>query len=482
MRDRDLEEAEYLALLEAEDYARAEASLAHFIKSAWKVLEPTTPYLHNWHIDCISEHLEAVRLGQIRKLIINMPPRYMKSIAVSVCFPVWLWLHDPSRRFICGSFADDLATKLSVDRRTVIQSPWYQAAWSKKFTMAKDQNQKTVFENDKRGRMVSTSVGGSIIGEGGDILIIDDPINPKLAASDKVREGANTWRDQSMSTRKNNKKTAAEIIVMQRLHQKDLTGHVLAKKDEPEPWTHLCLEGRSTKTRHFIFPVSKREKVYAEGEYLHPEREGEKEHKQAKADLGSLGYLSQYGQDPRTSESGFFQRKWWKFYGELPMNRIQRVTFVDCAEEPGISNDFTVFATWDRTESGFYLVDLWTDKVTFPALLSAAKNIYAQHRPHALLIEKKSAGTQLIQMLQAETTIPVLIFIPTTSKVVRATGAQPAVEAGNCHLPIGRPWVELFLSRHEKFPNDDHDDEVDTTSMMVEFFRKAGPGPRIRSA
>lgn len=483
MTPREEAEAEYLALLEAESYLRAEGSLGEFIRSAWHVLEPTTAYQHNWHIDCIAEHLEAVRLGQIRKLIINMPPRSMKSIAVTVCFPVWYWIHDPSKRFICASYSDRLSTKHNMDRRTLITSPWYQLAWASRFKLAGDQNQKTIFQNDHRGHMFSTSVGGSVTGEGADVIIVDDPTNPKMAASDAERDKANTFRDLTLSSRKNDKKTAAEILVMQRLHQKDLTGHVLAKQDEPEPWTHLCLEGQSTKTRTFVFPVSKKEKEFEAGEYLHPDREGEAEHKQARSDLGSMGYLSQYQQDPRTSDQGFFHREWWRFYGELPMQRTRRVMFMDCAEKPGITNDFTVAAVWDETQDGFYGVDVVSKRVAFPELEALTKNLFAQYKPDAIVIEDKSAGTQLIQNLRAKTTLPIIAFHPgQRSKEVRAAGAQPTVEAGNCHLPISRPWVEIFISRHEKFPNDDHDDEVDTTSMMVEFFRTSGTGPRIRSA
>jgi len=475
-------ESEYLALLEAEDYARAEGSFSHFIKSAWHILEPTTPYLHNWHIDAICEHLEAVKLGQIRKLIVNMPPRHMKSIAITVCFPAWMWIQDPAKRFICASYSARLSTKHNMDRRTIIQSLWYQRAWSDRFTMAADQNQKTVFLNNHRGQMFSTSVGGSVTGEGGDIIIVDDPIDPKLAASEVMRQKANDWHDGTLSSRKNNKKTAAEIIVMQRLHESDLTGHVLKKKDDPEPWTVLCLEGKATKKHTVVFPISKTEVVREEGSYLHPDREGEIEHKQAFSNLGSMGYQSQYQQDPRPQAGGFFQRSWWKYYTELPLNRIRRVQFWDCAEKPGITTDFSVCATWDQTPIGYFLVDLWVERVGFPELQAAAKNLYATHRPDAIVIEDKSAGVQLIQNLKAETSLPVIPYDPgRKDKVVRASGAQPMVEAGNLYLPSNRPFVELFISRHEKFPNDDHDDEVDTTSMMVEYFRTSVVAPRIRS-
>jgi predicted phage terminase large subunit-like protein len=348
--------------------------------------------------------------------------------------------------------------------------------------MAGDQNQKTVFLNDHRGHMFATSVGGSVTGEGGNVIIVDDPVDPKLAASDTLREKANTWHDATLSSRLNNKKTDAEIIVMQRLHQSDLTGHVLSKTDDPEPWTLLCLEGRATKRHTVVFPVTKTEIVREEGSFLHPEREGELEHRKAQSNLGSMGYQSQYQQDPKIQAGGFFKREWWQRYRELPMNRIRRVQFWDCAEKPGVTTDFSVCATWDEVPTGYYLVDLWVKRVAFPELQSACKDLYQLYKPDAIVIEDKSAGVQLIQNLRSSTHLPIIPYDPgRKDKIVRASGATPTVEARNCYLPSDRPFVELFLSRHEKFPNDDHDDEVDTTSMMVEYFRNGRLTPRIRT-
>lgn len=179
---------------------------------------------------------------------------------------------------------------------------------------------------------------------------------------------------------------------------------------------------------------------------------------------------------------GFFKRSWWRRYRELPKDRTMRVQFWDCASKPGVSNDFSVCATWDQTPSGFYLVDLWAERVAFPELERACRDQAALHSPNAIVIEDKSSGTQLIQCLRASSTLPIIPYDPgLRDKVVRAGGAQPTVEAGNCYLPENRPWVELFISRHEKFPNDEHDDEVDTTSMMVEYFRRPVAQPRIRT-
>ena len=193
-----------------------------------------------------------------------------------------------------------------------------------------------------------------------------------------------------------------------------------------------------------------------------------------------MAYQSQYQQDPRPQEGGFFKREHWRRFRELPMERLKTVQFWDCAEKPGISNDYSVCMTWVQTLSGFYAIDRFRERVAFPELERACLDQYNQHKPHAVVIEDKSAGTQLIQNLKAKTTLPILPYQPgVNSKEVRAGGAVPTQEAGNLYLPDQAAWAEEFILEHERFPNVEHDDQVDTTSMMVEHF-KQGQAPRIR--
>lgn len=485
-------ESELALILMHEDYYQCEKSLYQFIKSAWPILEPGRPFMDNWHIGCIAEHLEACYYGQITKLLINMPPRNLKSISVSVCFPVWSWLKNPMLRFFCAAYAESLSTKHSVDRRDLIRSAWFQLAWSERFSLVDDQDQKTFYKNNHRGQMFSTSVGGAGTGEGGDILIVDDPINPKEAASEKLRERANTWRDQTLSTRKNDKKTAREIIVMQRLHENDLSGYVLNKD---KGWVHLKLEGHCQQTRTITYPRSGKRKEFNEGEFLHPSREGAQEHAQMLLDLGGIGYQSQIQQDPKPASGGLFKRAWWKRYDKSPSDILETVQFVDCAQKPGITNDWTIIATWVRANSGYYLLDLWRGKVEAPELEAIVVGKYQAFVPNALVIEDKSAGQSLIQYLQRlpDHVIPVIPFNPMGDKEVRATAATPTVQAGKCHLPnfkimshdesgVSYDLIEAFISEHERFPRGAHDDMVDTTSMMVKYFATRSTfKPRIRS-
>lgn len=295
------------------DEVRAELarrSLSRYIREAWQVIEPGTEYLHNWHIDAISEYLTAVTQGQILRLLINMPPRYMKSISVSVMWPTWSWIDRPSSRWIFASYSQSLSTKHSVDRRTIIQSDWYRSHWGDLYNLTSDQNVKTEYQNDKRGVMVATSVGGTATGKGGDFIIVDDPHNPKEAQSDIQREAAITFFDQTLSTRLDNKKTGAIVVVMQRLHERDLSGHIL----ERGGYEHLCLPAEAEKRTVIRMPVSLKEIIREERGLLWPEREGPQEIAGQKISLGSYGYAGQYQQRPSPAEGGILKRYWWRFW------------------------------------------------------------------------------------------------------------------------------------------------------------------------
>jgi hypothetical protein len=238
--DREIEFLRSLARYRgrrADERAHAEAKLVNFVRQGWHVLEPQTPYVHGWHIDALGEHLEAVSRGWIRNLLVNVPPRHAKSLLVAVFWPCWTWSTQPWRRWIFASYADSLSIRDSVKCRRLIQSPWYQRNWGSVFQLTGDQNEKRRFENTSTGFRVASSVGGTILGEGGDFLIGDDPNNVKDRESDVIREGVNQWWDEVMSTRGNNPKTVGKVVVQQRSHENDLSGHLL----ERGGWEHLCL-------------------------------------------------------------------------------------------------------------------------------------------------------------------------------------------------------------------------------------------------
>jgi len=460
----------------------AERKLADFIRQAWHVIEPATPYLHNWHIDLICEYLEAVSAGQITRLIINIPPRYMKSIAVSVMWPVWEWIRHPETRWIFASYSQSLSTKHSVDRRTIIQSDWYQSRWGDRFKLVEDHNLKTEFLNDKRGHMIATSVGGTSTGKGGNRLVVDDPLNPKEAASDVLRERANTWFDQTFYSRLDDKKTGAIVVIMQRLHEKDLTGHLLEQGGE---WEHLCLPAIAEDRQVIHFPMSGRTLVREPGDLLWPEREGPKEIEAAKLALRSYGFAGQYQQRPSPMEGGIFKRGWWKFYKEPPARFDEMLQSWDCSFKSASTSDYVVGQVWGRVGGEFYLLDQVRDRMDFTETLQAVRALTAKWpKARSKLIEDKANGQAVIDALKRE--IPGIIPVtPKESKEARAMAVQPFMEAGNVYLPDPSiaPWIHDFIEECAAFPNAAHDDQVDAmTQALNRLAQRRKASEQVRQA
>lgn len=292
---------------------KAEQSLRAFVEQAWPILEPDTPFIPNWHIDWLVEHLEAVTAGEMTRVLINVPPRSMKSLLVSVLWPAWEWIRRPGGRWIFASHAEALSTKHSLDRRTLLQSAWYQGRWGDQVQLASDQNVKGEFQNTKRGVMIATSTGGSITGKGGDRIIVDDLHNPQQAESDAQRETALAYFRQTLSTRLDNKRTGAIVVVMQRLHERDLSALCLDLG-----FVHVCLPAEAETRTDIVFPRSGRTLTRESGELLWPAREGRLELDGQKRLLGSMAYAGQYQQRPVPAGGAIFKREWFQYYDELP--------------------------------------------------------------------------------------------------------------------------------------------------------------------
>jgi hypothetical protein len=202
-----------------------------FVHKVFVTLAPGQTYVRTWHVEAIAWRLERVRCSEIRRLIINMPPRSLKSIAASVAFPAFVLGHDPSRRIICVSYSGDLAKKHANDFRVVLESPWYRSAFPNT-RIGPFKNSEIEIELTARGFRLATSVGGTLTGRGGDIIVIDDPLKPDDALSEAKRSAANQWFTNTLLSRLDDKRTGAIVVVMQRVHIDDLTGFLLAQSDE----------------------------------------------------------------------------------------------------------------------------------------------------------------------------------------------------------------------------------------------------------
>jgi len=451
-------------------------SLAVFARAMWKVVEPKQEYVHNWHIEDICYHLEAVSKFEIQNLLINMPPRHMKSMLTCVMWPAWVWLNDPSMKWVFSSYASSLSRRDSVMCRRLLESNLYQAFFEPEWRLTDDQNTKQRFDNTSQGYRIATSVDGSGTGEGGDIIVVDDPMKATDADSEIKRKRVLDWWDHEMQNRVNSPTECGRVIVMQRLHEEDLSGHVLEQDD----WVHLCLPAEY-KGKTYSTPIWEDPRKI-EGTPLWPKRYPIEWIRKERIKQGSRAASAQLDQDPMPTDSALFNRSWWKFYKEKPKKFKRIVQIWDTAQKPGVTNDYSVCATWGETENGYYLLDIFRDKLTAPVLENTVKIQASKWNPMAIVIEDKSSGSSLIQNLQAKTTLPIKAFNPgQKDKVIRAAFASPTVEAGNCYLPVDAPWVEDYIAEHERFPNGKNDDQVDTTSMMVLYLVKPQRKLRVRS-
>lgn len=380
-----------------------EESLSEFVRNAWHVVEPATPLLWNWHIDTICGYLEAVYRGDILNLIVNVPPGTMKSLIVSVFYPAWVWSKQPSHRFLCGSNEGTLATRDSLRMRTLVNSSWYQGHWGDKVTLSREQAEKTLFKNTVEGHRESQGIGGKITGKRGDTLIIDDPHDTKKTNSDVQREDVlDTW-DQAWSTRKNDPIRSAVILIMQRIHQKDLSGHLSKKKNQEWVLLRIPMEYDSEITFDAALDIGRpdlNDPRKEEGELLFPQRFDENSIKSLKSDLGPYGAAGQLQQRPDPKGGGEFKPEWLKFY--IKKKRTGNIVIiVDPAGErkPGVTGrrDNTGIGAFElNADKNFYLIDGYRDRLNLSERADILFKWHREYNPIVVGYEKYSMQSDLV--------------------------------------------------------------------------------------
>lgn len=459
-----------LELAKREVRGSALDSLAEYTRRAWPLIEPATTYIPGRHIDAMSEHLEALFRGEIKDLLINVPPRHFKSGLVSVLFPTWCWIKAPSMRFITTAYAQSLATRDSAKSRDIIESEWYRREFGIKWRMADDQNAKARYKNTEQGERIATSVGGSGTGEGADILIFDDPHNALEIRSEAARKEVIDYWDQVMASRGNDPKTFRRIIVMQRLHENDLSGHVLASGGE---YVHLCLpaeyEGNDKPNR-----VGWRDWRNKPGELLWPERFGAPELAKLKINLGSNGSAGQLQQRPAPADGDIVKDNWWRFYKTLPEGLTSWCQSWDLSFDATDHSSYVVGQIWACKGADRYLIHQFRDRVKFTGQLKAVQNMTESYpKVDVKLVEKKANGAALIDTLKGKIA-GIIAVEPHGSKVARAEAVSPQIESGNVYLPDKEmcPWVDLFLHEWKVFPNGTNDDQVDACSQALQRLKK----------
>lgn len=475
---------ERLKLLWAKRRLQVIDSFHEFVKDAFEVLHNEQPLDDNWHIkyicDRLQAHIERVarRDDKTQDLIINVPPRTLKSIITSVCLPAWTWISHPWINFISSSYASDLSIDHNVMCRRVIESAWYQKQFRDKFQLTTDQNTKGYFENDKSGRRKATSTGGSVTGSGAHVIIEDDPINPKKAASETERKNANDYHDLTLSTRFNDQRKGLHIIVMQRLHEDDPTGHAL--KQNPGRWEHICLPASlSSNIKPFYLAAN-----YKQG-LLFPQRLPKYTLDNLRATTGSFGYSGQYIQSPTPLEGGIWKRKWfrkitWFQFLEYLNGKVPTWNFfVDTAYTAKTENDPTAILACCFSNNTLFIRKVEKGYFEFPNLIKfipdfVRLNGYTQHS--RIYVEPKASGISTVQQLRAITLLNIIQSPPPTDdKITRANSASPFVESGRVCL-IEDDWNEEYLDEVCTFPKADHDDQMDITVMAIDKVINKGKG------
>jgi predicted phage terminase large subunit-like protein len=436
----------------------------------FETVVPGATFSRNWSVEAVAHALEMIARGETTRLIVNIPPRHLKSLCASVALPAFLLGHDPTKKIICVSYSDDLAVKFSNDCRAVMRSDWYKRTFPHT-QIDKAKNTETEFRTTKRGYRLATSVGGTLTGRGGDLIIIDDPIKPQDAQSEAIRKKATQWYENTLLSRLDDKVRGAILLVMQRLHLDDLAGHLLEKGG----FEHLCLPAIA-ETREAIALGNGRTHVREIDDVLDPSREPLSALTKLRADMTPLGFSAQYQQRPIPLEGNIIKREWLRFFkGNLP--RQDGDYFViswDTAMKSSELADYSVGTVWQVQDRGRKknLVDLVRGRFEYPELVAAAIALWKKwkldgHSTH-LVIEDKGSGSSLIQSLRLEK-IYASPYKPKVEgdKVMRLTAQAAQFHAGAVHLREDAPWVGDFVAELLGFPGVRHDDQVDSVSQAL---------------
>lgn len=488
--ERELLERELELELELEK-RECEEKYSSFVKSAWDILEPDNPLIWNWHLDYLCDEVEKQihRIGNKEPkeydLVVNVPPRSLKSMIFTRMVAPWAWIYYPWMRFMRGSYAEDLALEHAVESRDIIRSDWYQDNWGHKYHLKSDQDNKSHFRTTLNGACFTTSTTGKATGRGANWVGLDDPLSPIQADSDVEREKALRFYKRTIKSRLNNKKVDMIVVIMQRLHERDLTGYILTH--EADKFKHICLPAEDAP---WVSPPELRKK-YVNG-LLFPELFPHDILDPIKTD--AYLYASQYMQRPSPEEGGEFKRQYWKFWKpagldlpavnitvgldvytcevvDLPMVMDDSVCSWDCAFKDKKTSDFVAGTVWARNGVRKFLLDRRKGKMSYTKTCENIRELKAVYpRTTAVIVEEKANGSAVVEDIKKD--VPgVIPENPTESKYARALPMSKQQKAGNLYLPHPAiaPWVEDFIDEFAGFPNAAHDDQVDSSSQAIKY-------------
>ena len=449
-----------------------EMSFYEFFKAAWIVVEPAVPLSTNWHhkyiCDTLQEECERIiaQKPKTKDIIINVPFRSTKSLIVTVMFPVWAWIKSPKLRFITSSYSAALSIELATKSRDIIFSDWFKKRWGDVFHIKKDQNLKERYENNFIGMRRATSVGGTVTGQGGDFLIVDDPLSPQMANSATERDNANEWYRTTFYSRLNQADIGVRIIIMQRVHEEDLSGFLLDRETRTK-YKHICIP--ATNEDGNIKPKSLGKFYNQENGLFWEDRFSKEVLDDYKSALGTYGYAGQLQQTPTPLDSGMIHKDWFK----IDRHRKDEATVnfvIDPAYTANQKNDPSALLAYTYQDNKWQIVDCVNVHKEFPELVKfipqwVKKNGYTPKS--RIFVEPKASGKSIVQTLVRETGLNVKEDKPPTKdKVARVSDISASLESGRVSLLNG-DWNRDFLDQLTRFPAAKHDDMVDCLVMAV---------------
>lgn len=442
-------------------------SFFFFLKEFWEVVIPEPP-VFNWHIEYICNELQYLNSFVVARkpkpydLIINISPGTTKSTIVTQMYNAWVWTIDPSQRFISSSYSNYLSLAQSIKTRDIVTSDKY-LSYFPEITLKPDQSGKSDFWNTLGGQRYTTSTGGTVTGVHGHQIIIDDPINPKQAASEVERENANIFVTSTLSSRKIDKAITPTILIMQRLHEKDPTGVMLSRGGKIK---HINLPAEENDK---IKPINLKEK-YIDG-LMDPERLNRLVLADARRDLGSYGYAGQFQQNPAPEQGGYIKKHWFEIIDWEQSFEGYVWNFVaDTAYTSSEKNDPSGYLSYAKVGNEYLIRFAQTDYLEFPELckmIVSFAHLHGYSRKSIFEVEPKASGKSLVQTLRKETSLNIKEGTPPAKdKIARVKDVSPIIESGRVKLIRGN-WNEKFIQEVTMFPNAEHDELVDCLTMML---------------
>lgn len=435
-----------------------------FVLAVFAELNPGRQFHSNWSHEAICTYIGIVAFERVHgRLIINLPPRSAKSTIASVALPAFLLGRDPTLRVIVVSYNQDLANFFGRQTRQVMQSAWYRRLFPS--TRLPVRAGETVFYTSAGGYRMATSTNGTLTGRGGDVIIVDDPLKGPDAYSEAARETSIEWTMTTLFTRLDDKSRGGIILVQQRQHENDLSGHLLETGD----FLHLNLPAIAERDEDIL--LSKHPLRFHHrrtGDVLDPAREPPGVLQRLKGEMGTHEFSAQYQQNPLPADGDVIKVGWFGTYHDVP-DTGETVFSIDSAYKTGARNDWSVITVWRVHANRFYLLNVWRRRVEYPVLKQAVIEMARRLRPDAILIEDKGSGTGLIQDLEAESEgFPVIAYDPGVyDKQTRLHVQSSKIEGGLVLLPPEAPWLEEFLNEVRRFPNGAHDDQIDAMAQLL---------------